>query len=252
MKISDFCSAILKSIATNKFGNPRKLELNQIVKYNEKLEGIKSKIISEAGFPFEGRIICELISALPDNSNLMISNSLPVRDFDNFAPCSPKNIKIYFNRGASGIDGITSTALGIASSSKNPTFLLTGDLAFFHDLNGLHISYKYGIPLKIVLINNQGGGIFEALPIAQNSELFKNYFKTPHGINFEKIADTFKGRYFKAESWKDFSGIIRKEINNTDLSIIEIQTDARLSHEQRNKYWIECSRLIDQQYENNN
>ena len=99
--------------------------------------------------------------------------------------CSEKKIIVYNNRGASGIDGITSTALGIAAANKKPTVLITGDLAFYYDLNGLLSAKNYNIPLVIVLINNNGGGIFEVLPISSYGEIFKKYFLVAHNLEFK-------------------------------------------------------------------
>lgn len=94
-------------------------------------ESQKEKYIKNAAFPFEGRIADELFNGIPSHSNVMISNSLPIRDVDFFASSKKKQINVFTNRGASGIDGINSTALGIARASKNKTFLLVGDLALF-------------------------------------------------------------------------------------------------------------------------
>ena len=120
---------------------------------------------------------------------------MPVRDFDYFASLNEKEIIIYNNRGASGIDGITSTALGIVAANPKPTVLITGDLAFYYDLNGLLSAKNYNLPLVIVLINNNGGGIFEILPISNYREIFNEYFRAAHNLEFKTFVKAFGGNY---------------------------------------------------------
>jgi len=205
---------------------------------------LKRRIIENAKFPFEGRIISELLNAMPNKSNLMISNSLPIRDMDFFATSSYKQINIYTNRGASGIDGINSTALGIAAVSKEPTFLLIGDLAFYHDMNGLHNALKYHIPLKIIFINNGGGGIFESLPISDYKEYLKENFVTPLELNFPKLVEAYGGHFIRINSWNEFGRQIHSSTKNKRLTVLEIQTDAKKSKLQREKYWTAVANKI--------
>src|SRR5699024_3044999 len=106
-----------------------------------------------------------LLENMPTNSGLFAGNSMPIRDIDTFFGNANKALKLYGNRGVSGIEGITSTALGIAASKVHEQMtLVVGDLSFYHDINGLFASKKYQIPLTILLINNDGGGIFSFLP----------------------------------------------------------------------------------------
>ena len=114
-------------------------------------------------FPNEPGIINNILEALPNKAHILVGNSSPIRDFDNYATCNKKDLVVHFNRGASGIDGVTSTALGIAQL-KEPAYLLTGDLSFLHDLNALAVANKYPAGLTIILINNNGGGIFRITP----------------------------------------------------------------------------------------
>ena len=202
---------------------------NDFIFMDKSASKVKGKIFAKAPFPNETRIVHEVINSIPDGSNLMVSNSLPIRDLDLILPLMKKNITIYHNRGASGIDGIISTALGIAKASKSKTFLLIGDLAFYYDLNSLLIAQKNSIPLTIILINNNGGRIFEALPISEQKNIFEEYFATPHNLNFSEFVRAFGGNYFDVKSWLSFRKILKKADTKNNFSVLEIKTDAKKS-----------------------
>jgi 2-succinyl-5-enolpyruvyl-6-hydroxy-3-cyclohexene-1-carboxylate synthase len=205
----------------------------------------KKKYFSKDDSRFESKIVYDLIDILPERSNLMISNSMPIRDFDFFSSTSKKRIRIFTNRGASGIDGINSTALAIASISKEPTFLLTGDLSFYHDLNGLINAAKFNISLTVILINNSGGGIFESLPISKFREHFSDLFLTPLNINFKMIVEGYGGSFHKIKDCKE----LKRKVNSTNdksfLSVFELMTDAKYSAEMRRSFWLMISKQID-------
>lgn len=220
--------------------------LEKLIEINTITEEIKNNSLNDIEFPFEGRIINEILKVVPQNSNIMISNSLPVRDLDTFASKIEKEVNIFSNRGASGIDGITSTAAGIVSAKSDPTFLITGDLAFYHDLTGLLSLKKHSLPLIIFLLNNDGGGIFELLPIAKEEIDFENYFKTPLSIDFENIVSGFKGHYSLVKSWSEFDGEIRKSIKRKTFSVIEVQINSKTTLQIRKKIWSEIKSSIDQ------
>jgi len=119
--------------------------------------------VSEMEELSEGKLFHQLAEMLPEGSTLFVGNSMPIRDLDSFFFFNEKNIKVMANRGANGIDGIVSTALGVASVSQ-PCYLVLGDLTFYHDLNGLMAAKMYNLNINILLINNNGGGIFSFLP----------------------------------------------------------------------------------------
>lgn len=236
-----FCSELLSA----GIHSEKKDWLNHFLTMNKLAESLKSKIIYNADFPFEGRVITEAISNLPNKANLFISNSLPIRDFDFFVSFSKKNISLFTNRGASGIDGINSTALGIAQKSELPTFLIIGDLAFFHDLNGLYASMKNKIPLTIILINNNGGGIFESLPISNYEKYFKDNFVMPLDLDFKNIVKSFNGKFVAIKSWKHFIMELKQSNTSKCLTVLEIKTDAKKSKLTRNNFWLKVSEQID-------
>ncbi len=224
--------------------------LNSIIKIDESAGMIKEAFLDSAAYPFEGNIIQSILDQLPDESNLMISNSLPARDFDYFAEYKNK-VKIFNNRGVSGIDGIISTAAGMAAVSDKPSFLIIGDLSFYHDISGLLALKKYNVPLVIILINNDGGGIFETLPIAKEEIEFDEYFKTPINIDFKSIVKGFGGNYKLAPSSTAFLKEIKSAQKKKSFSVIEIIVDSKESLNQREKFWNVLTAQIEAEYGNN-
>ncbi|MEE9449545.1 MAG: 2-succinyl-5-enolpyruvyl-6-hydroxy-3-cyclohexene-1-carboxylic-acid synthase [Ignavibacteriaceae bacterium] len=211
-------------------------------------EKIKTEVIGKSTFPNEPGIIKNILEALPNKAHILIGNSLPIRDFDNYAACNKKDLLVYFNRGASGIDGITSTAIGIAQL-KEPAFLLTGDLSFLHDLNALPIANKYSAGLTIILINNNGGGIFESLPVSNDRSILKEYFLTPHNLNLKNIITSFGIEYKLVRSRAVLNDSIKGSVGNKKLKVLEIKTDAAKSFKLRNKYLEEVKNAIDTAFE---
>ena len=177
----------------------------------------------------------------------MVGNSLPIRDYDNFVGKTNKNLKLYFNRGASGIDGITSTALGIASIEK-PTILITGDLSFIHDLNALLPAKKYSIPLVVILINNNGGGIFEMMPISSEKKMFNTFFKTPHNLNFAPMVKSFRLEHHLIKNEKDFKIKLINSLQNKSFAVLEILTDSISSLQMRKNYWADVVNKIESDF----
>jgi 2-succinyl-5-enolpyruvyl-6-hydroxy-3-cyclohexene-1-carboxylate synthase len=191
-----------------------------------KLENQVIEVISAASLPinFEGTIIREFLSLIPEGSDLFIGNSSSIRYVDQFSFDILNSLNIHSNRGLSGIDGNIAIALGIASAKGDPIYAILGDLSLFHDSNSLQIAKNNNIPITIFLINNQGGGIFHRLPIStiEDKALFEDYFITPQNIDFEHLA---KAHGFTYELISEV-----QSMNSVDmipsLKIIEIKTDA--------------------------
>jgi 2-succinyl-5-enolpyruvyl-6-hydroxy-3-cyclohexene-1-carboxylate synthase len=181
---------------------------------------------SDADEIFVSRCISEEI---PDKSCLFLSNSMPIRDVELYGQSSSKEIMIGSNRGASGIDGIISSAIGFTNGFVKICTLLIGDIAFIHDLNSLATISSLKKPLIIVVINNNGGGIFHFLPIVKIKDIFEEYFATPHNLNFEGAAKTFKINYFSVSTNKEFRKIYKDALKFAEekeaSSIIEVFTD---------------------------
>ncbi|MEM1292067.1 MAG: 2-succinyl-5-enolpyruvyl-6-hydroxy-3-cyclohexene-1-carboxylic-acid synthase [Cyanobacteria bacterium P01_H01_bin.162] len=149
---------------------------------------------------FEGKLSWQLPQLLPPETPLVIANSMPVRDIEWFLPPNDTGLRPYFSRGANGIDGTLSTAMGVAQNFGRAV-LLTGDLAFLHDSNGLLNASQRDFHLTILLINNQGGGIFETLPIAAFEPPFETFFATPQTVNFAALAAAHNVEYARVSSW---------------------------------------------------
>ncbi len=135
----------------------------------------------------EGALWRRLARALPE-AVVFVSSSMPVRDLDVFGVPDGRAWSVYGNRGASGIDGIVSTAFGVSAGQGRPVVCVLGDLALFHDQNGLLWSREADLAVTFVLVDNDGGGIFHMLPIAEHEPDFTRFFATPHGLDFRHAA----------------------------------------------------------------
>jgi 2-succinyl-5-enolpyruvyl-6-hydroxy-3-cyclohexene-1-carboxylate synthase len=185
----------------------------------------------EEGF-FEGALLADVVDVLQPGDSLFVASSLPVRHLDQFGRPNRKALNVYANRGASGIDGTIASALGVAeANSPDRLVLVTGDLAFLHDLNSLLLLHKYSMNVKIVLVNNDGGGIFRRLPVAGFEPPFTELFVVPHGLKFEGAADLFQLDYQELDGGSDFRRVLEEALQNSRPQIIEVHTDSA-AHEQ--------------------
>jgi len=174
---------------------------------------------------FEGKAAWLLSQQLPAETPVFVANSMPVRDLEYFWAPNNRGCPIYFNRGANGIDGTLSTALGVAHGGK-PAVLLTGDLALLHDTNGFLLHPKLNGSLTIVLINNRGGGIFQHLPVAHFDPPFEEYFATPQAVDFGKLAASYGVDHVLVKDWSQFTSLVSSP-PVTGIRILEIQTDRK-------------------------
>ena len=242
-----FCESLIEKLQANYAARENNNWLKDFQKADALVEEIKNQQLKKLGLKYEPKVIWELFNILPNNSNLMIGNSLPVRDFDWFCGKIGINIKTFYNRGASGIDGITSTALGIASKI-NPLILLTGDLSFLHDSNALMAAKKLAIPLIVVIINNNGGGIFNALPIASNKKKFKDFFITPHNLNIGKIVKSFGLNHCLIKNKTDFKYKLNETLKKKTFAVLEIKTDSILSNIFRKKFRTDAIKKLEKEF----
>ncbi len=187
--------------------------------------------------PFEGRVFAELRTLLPGGSTLWVGSSMPVRDLDTFFGKTSRPIRILANRGANGIDGVISSALGAAAARPGPHVLVIGDISFYHDMNGLLAAARYGLDLTVILLNNDGGGIFSFLPQAEEVSLldegdegrspFEQLFGTPHGLDFAHAATLYSATFVRAGTWPGFRGAVEAGIEAGGLHIVEVRTERR-------------------------
>lgn len=189
-------------------------------KWQDLTDKLMSVVTTEVANAVEYQVPTAL-AELPENARLFIANSMPIRDMDNyFVP--KQRLQIAANRGANGIDGTVSSAFGMAMSGQ-PTTLLTGDLTLFHDMNGLMLSHQAHVPMTIIVVNNQGGGIFSFLPQSEAAAYFEPMFGTPLPIVIERIARLYDAEYKLVDDLAALSDLIRKPA--TRLRIIEIQSN---------------------------
>ncbi|MFN7658043.1 MAG: thiamine pyrophosphate-dependent enzyme, partial [Dolichospermum sp.] len=173
----------------------------------------------------ESKVAWLISQILPPETPLFIANSMPVRDVEFFWKPNNLRIKPYFNRGANGIDGTLSTALGIAHQQQS-SVLLTGDLSLLHDTNGFLISNKFIGHLTIILINNNGGGIFEMLPIAKFNPPFEEFFATPQNIDFCQLCATYNVQYQLITAWEELADHL-KQLPKTGIRVLEVKTNRK-------------------------
>jgi len=212
------------------------------LKLESKIDPHMQKTLDACDFMFEGKIPYLLSKHLPEETPVFIANSTPIRDAEYFWQKNTKGYCPFFNRGANGIDGTLSTAMGVAHHNGKPTVLVTGDLAFLHDANGLLNATKMRGGLTVILINNNGGGIFENLPISKFDPPFEEYFVTPQNVDFEKLADAHGVGYKRVQTWTHFLDLIKK-LPEKGLRIIEIRTDRKRDAEFRKKLLDETNYL---------
>lgn len=179
----------------------------------------------------EGKAAWLLSQCLPMGTPLFIANSTPVRLMEWFWQSGDRAIQPFFNRGANGIDGTVSTALGIAHRRQS-SVLLTGDLALLHDTNGLLLRHHFVGHLTILLLNNNGGGIFETLPIAQFNPPFEDFFATPQHIDFAHLCVTYDVEYEFIETWDHLKQRLTVlPING--IRVLELKSDRKT-----NAHWL--------------
>ena len=184
---------------------------------------------------FEGGLVSAVAEDAPDPATVMVSNSMPVRDLDRFGRPRGADLTVLGNRGASGIDGITSTGLGAGSATDDPLVLVTGDLAYYHDMNGLLAVARCGVDATVVEINNDGGGIFHMLPIEEFDPPFTDQFRTPHGLDYEATGDLYGLEFERVADLDSFRSAFASSVESDGTQVLEVVTDAESSHRFRDE-----------------
>jgi 2-succinyl-5-enolpyruvyl-6-hydroxy-3-cyclohexene-1-carboxylic-acid synthase len=186
---------------------------------------------------FEARTIHMLQHMMPYEGQILVANSMSIRDMDYFWATGRSQARVYGNRGTNGIDGTVSTALGLSTNGK-PTVMVTGDLSFFHDLNGLAIGKTHGMNLTIILHNNNGGGIFQYLP-QKGTDDFDYLFNTPQGIDYSGLATMYGLDYVKVMTNAELELAMKQYIGTEGIHIIEVPTSKEISRELHKVYRVQ-------------
>ena len=219
-----FCSALLESLDARSAAPAEWLAL--WCDANAAARTALDEAIANLGEPFEGQAVVDLAGALPEGATLVAGNSMPVRDIDSFFPNMDRAVRLVGTRGASGIDGVTSGAAGAAAVADGPVALMIGDLSFLHDVNGLWPIRRHDLSLTVVLVNNDGGGIFSFLPQRTSMPArFDAWWGTPHGLDLRHAVALHGGRHTLLEPGIASSAAIGDALLRPGLDVLELRTD---------------------------
>jgi 2-succinyl-5-enolpyruvyl-6-hydroxy-3-cyclohexene-1-carboxylate synthase len=235
-----FCSSMVSLLAIHPTAHATSRSLSAWEQLWQATDLITRRTLGDAiaALPelFEGRVFTELARLLPPESTLFGGNSMPVRDMDTFFWGNGARIRILGNRGANGIDGVISSALGMSAarseSHTSPsgkitgrTVLVIGDLSFYHDSNGLLAALLHRLDLTIILVNNDGGGIFSFLPQSAFPEHFEQLFGTPTGLDFRPLVQMYGGHFERIQNWGEFELALQNSWQAGGLWVIEVATN---------------------------
>ncbi len=196
----------------------------------------QDEAMAAMGDLFEGRVLHELAALMPAESTLYVGNSMPVRDADTFFQARRRGVAVLGNRGASGIDGVVSSALGArAAWPERPLVLAIGDISFFHDLNGLLAARRFGLSITVVVLQNDGGGIFSFLPQARHGEAFERLFGTPLGLQSAPAVRMHGGRFSRVDTVPGLRRAVRSGLASTGLTVVEAACPTRAENVTRHE-----------------
>ncbi len=211
-----FCEAL----ATHVKRAPRDGEWEAVLRLAE--EGARALL---AKMPREAAAVAAACGAIPSGGALFLSSSMPIRWAEMYATALAAGVEVHANRGANGIDGVVSTAIGVAAGCGAPTLLVTGDLAFLHDAGGLRAARGLRTPLAILLLENDGGGIFSHLPVARHDQLFEPLFGTPHGCELAAVSRAAGIAHVVATSLAEVAALTAETLSGAGVRVIEWRTD---------------------------
>jgi len=195
--------------------------LEELLEIQRAVTASVNAFLDDMTAPSEPRVARDTARAVPPGGSLVVASSMPVRDLSVFM--DPSDITVHANRGASGIDGFVSTALGVAIGRGAPTVALAGDLSMLHDANGLLLAERPDC--TFVVVDNDGGGIFSFLPQANHPETFEQVFGTPHGRDFADLARFHGIPHRSVSDPADLMGAIRASLEAGGVSIVSVRTD---------------------------
>lgn len=191
---------------------------------------------AQAGPWFEAGLVRLLDAALPAGTLLYAGSSMPIRELDSFLAARPRPLRILANRGANGIDGVVASALGATAAAGGPGVALVGDLSLLHDSTALIAAHRDRIPLVIVVINNDGGGIFHYLPVREHAARFDQLFATPHGLDLRHLAELYGLPYARAAG-DAFEPALRRALAAGGPALLEVPIDRAESARLHQRAW---------------
>jgi 2-succinyl-5-enolpyruvyl-6-hydroxy-3-cyclohexene-1-carboxylate synthase len=192
----------------------------------------------------EPRVAAELGAALPEHATVVVASSMPVRDAETFFPVRESPPRVLANRGANGIDGTVSTAFGCVAAEDGPVVLLIGDVALIHDLGGLLAAARLGLELTIVLLHNDGGGIFDFLPVSREGAEYVEHVATPHGLDFAHAAALFSIGYERAGTVDELRAALGRALAAERTTIVAVHTDRTTNVALHGAVWDEVARSV--------
>ncbi len=179
-----------------------------------------------AGVPLNEPLVArELLSGLPSEAALFVAASMPIRDVETFAPARDAPPRVMANRGANGIDGTIATAYGVAALHDGPTVLLLGDVTLAHDIGSLLTARRTGIPLTLVLIDNDGGGIFDFLAVSGEQDAYTAHVLTPTGLDPEKVCDLYGLAYQPVAELGELRVALEACLQFKGTALLHVRTD---------------------------
>jgi 2-succinyl-5-enolpyruvyl-6-hydroxy-3-cyclohexene-1-carboxylate synthase len=212
-------------------------------RYEERVRPILDGRLRAETARFEPKATWLLARNLPAETPLFVASSMPVRDVEYVTPAGDRAIRPLCNRGANGIDGTVSAALGVAHGAGRPAVLLTGDLAFLHDANALLLRPKFRGSLTIVVINNRGGGIFEHLPIAEFDPPFEEFFATPQEVDLGRLCAAHGVEHVAVQDWEHFTGLV-STLPASGVRVLEVSTDRKRDAAKRKAWFAEIAATL--------
>lgn len=190
-----------------------------------------------------------LVETLPDGALLLLGNSLPVREIDQYVSGSSKRLEVISQRGANGIDGITSTAIGAAAQHFGPSVCLLGDVSFLHDIGGLWAARDLDRPLLIAVLNNGGGRIFEQLPLLHDGQLpakRRDLWLTQHALNLSAAAELYGLRGERVDTAQQLGEAVQRALTHPGATVLDIRVDPDSARVDRDQLLARCETLLSQ------
>jgi 2-succinyl-5-enolpyruvyl-6-hydroxy-3-cyclohexene-1-carboxylate synthase len=194
--------------------------------------------------PFEGHAVAALAAALPPDTTLYVGNSLAIRDLDWFWPAGAPPVRVLANRGANGIDGFVSSTLGAAAGLPGPTVGLCGDRSFLHDLGGLLAARRHGLRAVFLVLDNDGGGIFEHLPIAAFPERLEELFVTPHGLDLGPLVEACGARLVRVDRPELLAPVLAGALRADGTTVLVLSIDRARSLAAHRRAWSRASDAV--------